>query len=205
MEIYKQQGFTLVELVVTLAVAALLLGIGIPSFSGAISNSRINVDYNEFVGALYLARSESVKSGQIVTVCPKSEPDAQTCSESNSAWENGWLVFIDEVFVDDEASAQINPEDELIAIHPEPRSQNVISAWGSTDRTSATSTQRNYIRYTPNGSTAMANGSIHMCNDEEAERSRAINISPTGDVRKGRASGGTYYPRDVFGAEVCTL
>lgn len=204
MENFKQQGFTLVELLVTLAVAALLLGIGIPSFSGAISNSRINVDYNEFVGALYLARSESIKSGQIVTVCPKSEPDAQTCSASDTAWEHGWLVFVDEEFDDNEVAAQINPQDEIIAIHPEPRSENVISAWGSTDRTSATSTKRNFIRYTPNGSTAMSNGSIHMCNDEEPQRSRAINIVPTGDVRKGRASGGTFYPRDVFGAEVCT-
>jgi len=203
MEARSHNGFTLIELLVALAVAAILLGIGIPSFSSAIKNSRIISDTNEITRALYLARSEAVKSNERVTVCPKQTFDSLQCGTGTNDWQFGWLVFTDIAFEDGETAATIDPEDEIISIHDKPRSKNTITGMGSTDRTKKTVSDRAYIRYHTTGRSEWANGSFLLCNnDNEAELSRAINIAPTGDIRPGRPSG-SKYPRDVFNNEAC--
>ena len=77
MEKHFKNGFTLIELMIALAIAGILLGVGIPSFSQAMKNSRISANYNSVAQALYIARSEAVKGSDIITVCPR----APRCSE----------------------------------------------------------------------------------------------------------------------------
>ena len=84
------QGFTLVELMVTLVVAAIILSIGIPSFTSSIRNNRTAAMTNELVTALHLARSEAVKRGQTVKFCPTT--DGANCAAS-SDWQTGWLLL----------------------------------------------------------------------------------------------------------------
>lgn len=88
----KTLGFTLVELMVTLAVGIIILGVGIPAFTGLMASNRATGYANEFVGALRLARSEAVKRGEGVTLCA-SNGDNTACSGTD--WQNGWLVFTD--------------------------------------------------------------------------------------------------------------
>lgn len=85
-------GFTLIELVVTLAVAAIVLMIGVPSFQETINNSRLTSGANEFVAALNLARSEAIKRNIRVTVCKSS--DGANCA-GGLGYEQGWIVFVD--------------------------------------------------------------------------------------------------------------
>lgn len=198
----KINGFTLIELLVALAVAAILLGIGIPSFSGAIKNSRVSSDYAQITQALYLARSEAVKSFSAVTVCPRAALNATQCGTDSADWKFGWLVFVDEDFARTEASATINDSDEIISVYSAPRSDNSIEAVGSNDKTASSASNRRYIRYEREGTANWANGSFLLCNDSDAELSRVLNVAPTGDVRPGRPSG-TKYPRDVFNREAC--
>lgn len=73
----RQAGFTLVELMVTVAIAAILLGIGVPSFRALIENNRIAAASNDVVTALQYARSEAVKRGVLVDVCGTA--DQATC------------------------------------------------------------------------------------------------------------------------------
>lgn len=202
MGLKHQKGFTLIELLVALAVAAILLGIGIPSFSGAIENGRVSSDYSQITQAMYLARSEAVKSHSAVTVCPKATFDATKCGTNSKDWKFGWLVFIDDDFAGTEASAKINDTDEIISVYSAPRSDNTIQAIGSNDKTASSASIRHYIRYEREGTANWANGSFLLCNDSDAELSRALNIAPTGDVRPGRPSG-SKYPRDVFNREAC--
>jgi len=202
MDAQNQQGFTLIELLVTLAVAGILLGIGIPSFTGAIKNSSVSSDYNHVTQALYMARSEAVKSHSAVTVCPKASEGSMICGTNAGDWKYGWLVFIDDVFDRNEDSATIDEADEIISMYEAPRSKNTIQALGSTDKTANTATIRSYIRYEREGTANWANGSFLLCSKEDVELSRVLNVAPTGDVRPGRASG-TEYPRDVFNREAC--
>lgn len=198
----NQNGFTLIELLVALAVAAILLGIGIPSFSGAIKNGRVSSDYSQITQALYLARSESVKSHEAVTVCPRSEVDSTVCGKKDSDWQFGWLVFIDDAYVSTEDWATIDPSDVIVSVYAAPRSDNSIEAWGSSDKGYGSRSLRTYIRYESQGLANWANGSFLLCNGADADLSRALNVAPTGDVRPGRPSG-TKYPRDVWSKETC--
>lgn len=81
------RGFTLIELMVTLAVAAILLGIAIPSYQNFTVNSRMASQANDLITALNLARSEAVKRGANVTICASS--NGTGCAGS---WEQGWIV-----------------------------------------------------------------------------------------------------------------
>jgi type IV fimbrial biogenesis protein FimT len=81
-----------VELMITIAVAAILLGIALPSFRSTIDGNRITGKANELVGALNLARSEALSRGRAVSACASS--DGASCSGS-TAWSAGWIVFVD--------------------------------------------------------------------------------------------------------------
>jgi type IV fimbrial biogenesis protein FimT len=75
------RGFTLIELMITIAVAAILLSIGVPSFQNIIRENRLATQANELITALNLARSEAIRRGQNVTVTP-----------NGGDWNSGWVV-----------------------------------------------------------------------------------------------------------------
>lgn len=85
----RQSGFTLVELLVTLAAATVLISIAAPSFKTTIQNGRLVTQANDLLGALVFARSEAVSTSSNVTVC--SSTDQSTCSSSVS-WASGWII-----------------------------------------------------------------------------------------------------------------
>lgn len=86
------RGFTLVELLVTLSVLAILLAVAVPSFQGTIASNQLTSRTNELVSALNLARSEAIRRGTRVTLCKSSSGTA--CS-STGDWEQGWIAFVD--------------------------------------------------------------------------------------------------------------
>lgn len=86
----RSHGFTMIELMVTLTVLGILLGVGIPSFNTIMLNSRTSGLANDFTSAVNVARSEAVKRAQQVTVCPSQ--DFTSCS---GVWLDGWIVIVE--------------------------------------------------------------------------------------------------------------
>src|SRR5271156_5209026 len=86
-------GFTMTELIVTMSIVAILLAIGIPSFKYVTVSNRISTEVNGLLGDMQFARSEAVKEGLPVTVC--SSTDGQNCSNGDTTWQSGWIVFLD--------------------------------------------------------------------------------------------------------------
>ena len=85
-------GFTLIELMLTLTVAAVLMMIAAPSFREFLQNSRMSAQVNLFISDLNIARSEAVKRRARVTMCKSS---TLTSCTTSGGWEQGWIVFMD--------------------------------------------------------------------------------------------------------------
>ncbi|MEY2667211.1 MAG: hypothetical protein RLZZ384_1382 [Pseudomonadota bacterium] len=80
------KGFTLIELLMALVIISVTLAIGLPNFQSLIISSRLTSSANAMVSALQLARFEALKQQKNVIIANK-----------NGQWENGWIVFIDEI------------------------------------------------------------------------------------------------------------
>ena len=86
----RQLGFTLIELMITLAIAAIVMTIGVPSFQEMMRNNRAATHANEMLTGLNFARSEAAKRGVIVSLCPSA--DQASCAGTD--WAGGWIAFV---------------------------------------------------------------------------------------------------------------
>jgi type IV fimbrial biogenesis protein FimT len=82
-------GLTLVELMVTVSISAILLTLAVPSFEETMRNNRLTTQSNDLVTSFNLARAEAIKRRATVSVCASS--DQASCGPSAS-WQNGWIV-----------------------------------------------------------------------------------------------------------------
>lgn len=91
---YKKSntGFTLIEILVTIAIVGIVASFAIPSFNNLIVSNRNTTAANELMANLLLAKSEALKRSSNVTLCPSA--DQSTCSGS-SDYSTGWIVFLD--------------------------------------------------------------------------------------------------------------
>jgi type IV fimbrial biogenesis protein FimT len=94
----SQQAFSLIELVVTLVVLAILIAFALPSFNTQIRNNRSLALGEELVSAINFTRAEAVKRGRRVSLC--SSADGATCG---GAWTDGLMIFVDDAATDNAA------------------------------------------------------------------------------------------------------
>ncbi|WP_252176430.1 GspH/FimT family pseudopilin [Endozoicomonas sp. 4G] len=90
----KEQGFTLIELMITLLIAAIIVAMGLPQLREMSNSIRFsNIQQNLLSNLLY-ARSEAVKTGTNNIACAST--DGATCSVTPTLWSQGWIIFTDE-------------------------------------------------------------------------------------------------------------
>ena len=88
------RGFSLIELMIVLLLAAAILAIGAPSFGDMMRNNRLTQATNDFLAATQLARTEAIKRQTPVALCSSSEPDSPG-ARCNAGDFIGWIAFED--------------------------------------------------------------------------------------------------------------
>lgn len=164
----KNSGFTLLELLITAALLAIVTAIGVPSMAEFIKNDRLSTQINTLVGHLAYARSEAVLRHQTVIVCASS--NQSSCSSND--WADGWIAF-----VDTDNNSDFSAGEDMLRV------QQALSG-GNTLISSAGDS----IVYDDRGFAPASIGSFSLCDDRGNAHIKSITISNTGRVRKGGSS-----------------
>ncbi len=173
----RNSGFTLVEMMVVVSIAAILISIAVPSYSALIKSNRLSSGTNEFISALLLARSEALKRSTSVSVCAST--DQASCS-SGTDFSKGWVIFTDcdaDGSIDSATCPDIDgdgtlDDEETIKVHD---SLNGLSIEDSG------SPKKNFVSYTFAGRSAAITFDIKAKGSTSADKQ--IKTSMTGRVR----------------------
>lgn len=176
------KGFTIIDVLITMSVVAMVASFAVPSMQAITSKNRVAAVTNEFVGALQLARSEAIKRGAGRVILRKT----------GGQWESGWQVFVDyndNSIMDDSGDCGVG-NDCLI------REYSGLQA-GYTLRTGSTRFQ-DWVGYLPSGQSkgsGGSNGSFYLCpRDGKIKRARKVVINMVGRVRTGHFESGDTCP-----------
>ena len=163
----RSSGTTLLELLTTCTIVAVLATLAAPAFHSLRLDGRRAAVVNGFLHSLFMARSESIKRGEIVAVCRSS--DGQQCDYVATDWSVGWIVFVNR-----------NRDD------PPQRdsAEELIFTSGGWPGGTITSNRRSYS-FRP-AVQAVVNGTIVFCDMRGSAQARAIIISHTGRPRVAR-------------------
>lgn len=168
----RQSGATLLELMVVLAVAAILLGIGMPGFASLTRGTRLAGATNEMLSSLHLARSEAIKRGSRAAMCPSA---TGTACAGSGGWDQGWVVFHDA-----NNNAELEADEGVILVR---------QALSTGMRLTGNSAVSHYISFAPDGSSKLVSGAwqggtLTVCNEEGSPGpARQIILYKTGRPR----------------------
>lgn len=169
----RNAGFTLFELVVTIAVLGIVLGLGVPGFSRLAKRVRTVNTLHGLTASFAQARMEAIRRNAAVAVCPSA--DGRRCT-GGTAWETGWILFTD--------PRRLGQPDGTGAI------LQVSGPVGPGLRLRATSGRR-LVRFTPNGWSAGSNVTLRLCKDagSPAGHLASVVVNNAGRVRSERPEG----------------
>lgn len=166
----RENGFTLIELVTTVAVAAIILSVGVPSFRGIIMDNRLVTQGNQFVTSIGLARSAAVRYQRNATVCASANFDAAVPScTATTDWSNGWIVWVDK------DNDSVTDAAEVLSVYaPMPTALSFSSGGAGA------------FTYNARGFSVAGGDDLTLCDSRTAEMGRLIRVNAVGRTNISR-------------------
>jgi len=140
-----QHGWTLIELMIVVAIGSLMLAAALPQYRDWIATHQLANVAEQLAGSMNLARAEAIKRGYRVNLCRTL--DRRHCSNT-AGWENGWLVFVD-------ANRDGEKNDDEPLLRAESASPSGIRVGGNRP-------VADYVSYTSLGNARLINGALQM-------------------------------------------
>lgn len=171
----SKNGFTLIELIVVIAVVGILAGMAFPAFQGITRSSQLTSTANDIVSTLNFARNEAVTRSDRVTIC--RSVDGATCNTVSGYWEDGWIVFLDPL--SSGTLGVVDDPSQIIRVYSGGHG-------GVTLRTGVNIST--YLSFRENGiirghNGGLGNGTFRACDSRGKDHAFAVVISNTGRVR----------------------
>lgn len=160
-------GFTLIEVLITVAIVGILLLVAAPGFSNLISNNRMISEVYALRATLSHARSEALARRAPVVVCPTS--DGLACADSQN-WSLGYMTFVDTD--DDNVASLVDPNEEIIQW--EVRQNPVDVRFDNSNKR---------VRFGGQGAALNFEGTFTFCDNRGEEDARGLILSPVGSLR----------------------
>ncbi len=168
----RAAGMTMIEVLVTLAIAAIMLTLAVPSFNDFLQSSRFSTFSNAYLTHLHLARSEASKRSGRVALCKSA--NGTTCTTSGG-WQQGWIIFHDA-----NNNALADTGEEILRVN-----EAFPTNWSLHGNTQV----ENYVSYAAMGGARMTSGAFQagtltLCREATVSgEARAIIVSSTGRPR----------------------
>ncbi len=164
----RQNGFTLIELMIAVGLTGLLLSMAVPALDIFVANARQTGAINDFVSTIHQARSTAVTTNQRVTICPSS--NGTNCEVVG--WNNGWIAF-----ADPDSDRTVDNDETIFASSGRVDNLTLVSAEFGT-----------FLTYRPNGRVMNASvngsaGAIAFCDDRGTEHAKVMLIDLSGRPR----------------------
>lgn len=180
-------GFSLLELVVTVTVAAVVLALAAPNFRSFIQNNRVRAATEDFLTAVHVARTEAIKRGEPILLCrtgdPGAEPGSLACranepgggANQNKDWTPGWVMYAKPGYTGTGGSGgdyDNGTDGEPIAVGRPAPSGVTIRANGAGN---------NWLAFFADGSLNESGSAMYVvCDDRGTEYGRQVLIPPVG-------------------------
>lgn len=187
----RSHGFTLIELMVVIAIAAILLTLAGPSFVSAYRNARLNSYTNGMVAAINATRGEAMKRNMFALMQPKDGSD----------WNTGWIIF-----VDTDMNMQLDRSKDIVIVEHESHDQDsFIQISSKTDVTGSSGTlvafdgsgfAKGNNASVPNTTLTLKRTDVPVA--EQDNVTRRIKIARSGRVRACRPKRGRHLHRIAF-------
>lgn len=173
----KVKGFTLLELIVTLSILAIVMALAFPSFSSLLIKQKIKSKRDELMSAFQYARTEAVTQNRSVSICASTNSwsNSPTCS-GNTDWSTGWIVFYD-------TSLSTTPTVPTTILRGYPKVEGISVKYNASGAASS-----NLIRYVATGmmDPIFNPGTFELSDPKSIAPPRSMVISPTtGQARIG--------------------
>jgi type IV fimbrial biogenesis protein FimT len=162
---YRQQGTTLIEQIMLLAIIGILTGMAVPSLRKLLTHNQQQIAQSDFIAALQYARETALTTGKRTLFCPTR--DGSRCS-NDLHWENGWLLFQDGVN------------------QPDHKPLRVGRGYGGNLTIQGTA-GRHLVRFLPDGSASGSNITLLFCQRGSTDHVLSVMVSNSGRIRSAPA------------------